>query len=121
MLVFNVHCPVCQISVLRSTSYMFAWKQSRDLNQIMSTRADGSPLKVMYREFYEGSWWGSFDKLNLKETLSQEEHKTIFSGLKMNDMALWLKWLSAFFCLWKMNFCNYIELYTAEFRKFSGQ
>jgi hypothetical protein len=58
-----------------------------------------SQLGVLSSEFYEGSRLGSFDHagelearpfffLNFKGTPSQEEHITIFSGLRNDDTAL---------------------------------
>jgi hypothetical protein len=48
--------------------------------------------------------------LNFKGTSSQEEHKTIFSGLKIYEMALFDQIDdSAFFLLWKMTYQNFIN------------
>jgi hypothetical protein len=48
--------------------------------------------------------------LNFKGTPSQEEHKTIFSGLKINKMALSdQNDFSAFFRLRKMTYWNFIN------------
>jgi hypothetical protein len=48
--------------------------------------------------------------LNFKGTLSQEEHKTIFSGLKICKMALFNQIGSpAFFSLRKITYRNFIN------------
>jgi hypothetical protein len=48
--------------------------------------------------------------LNFKGTSSQEEHKTIFSGLKIYEMALSGQIdVPAFFLLWKVTYQSFIN------------